>query len=166
MMDEFSYERGKRLVEVYHYLKTTGRVKSQRDMAEVIGITETSLSKALKGSPKYTTTALFDKILRAFENIFDEEYLKTGTGSLLKKDNQDTNLGEIHQIEDLKARLQKAESQLSFYEQEIRQKNIQYNQAREDIDNLKKEIERKNQIIEDYRERLLYNAKKETADAG
>ena len=101
--------RQERLEAVYQYLRNTGRVHTQKEFAEKVGYTETSLSKAFNGIMSSLTDNLFKAIVRTYRPIFSLEWLLTGDGSMLtlddtqqKKpltsDNDDENINAIMQM--------------------------------------------------------------------
>ena len=78
--------RQERLEAVYQYLRNTGRVHTQKEFAEKVGYTETSISKAFNGIMSSLTDNLFKAIVRTYRPIFSLEWLLTGDGSMLTLD--------------------------------------------------------------------------------
>ena len=77
--------RQERLEAVYQYLRNTGRVHTQKEFAEKVGYTETSISKAFNGIMSSLTDNLFKAIARTYRPIFSLEWLLTGEGRMLNE---------------------------------------------------------------------------------
>lgn len=77
--------RQERLEAVYQYLRNTGRVHTQKEFAEKVGYTETSISKAFNGIKSSLTDNLFKAIARTYRPVFSLEWLLTGEGDMLNE---------------------------------------------------------------------------------
>ena len=77
--------RQERLEAVYQYLRNTGRVHTQKEFAEKVGYTETSISKAFNGIKSSLTDNLFKAIAHIYRPIFSLEWLLTGEGYMLNE---------------------------------------------------------------------------------
>ena len=75
-----------RLIECIAYLKGQQVIKKQKDIADTGIISESSLTRALKGDEKYLTDSFISKF--ADEYQFNPDYIKLGEGSMLKEEQQ------------------------------------------------------------------------------
>ncbi len=80
----------KRIATAIDYLKSVGRVHKQQDIAEQMGATESSLSRALKGDVKYLTDKFILRFNKAYGNIFNEGWLMGGEYDMLTDENEPT----------------------------------------------------------------------------
>lgn len=78
----------KRIATAIDYLKSIGRVHKQQDIAEQMGATESSLSRALKGDVKYLTDKFIQRFNKAYGNIFNESWLMGGQCDMLADENE------------------------------------------------------------------------------
>lgn len=79
-------ERQERLNQVYRHLFAHFNIDSQTKFADTLHVQRTALSAAMNGNKAYLTNNLFTKICAAFPGVFNYDYLITGNGSLLIKD--------------------------------------------------------------------------------
>lgn len=80
----------KRIATAIDYLKSIGRVHKQQDIAEQMGATESSLSRALKGDVKYLTDKFIQRFNKAYGNIFNESWLMGAQCDMLAYENEET----------------------------------------------------------------------------
>lgn len=73
-----------RLNQAYHYLKGLMLISNQQDLADKMGYSRSSISKALNGYEDYLTESFMMKLYQTFQNVFNENWLLTGEGSMLK----------------------------------------------------------------------------------
>lgn len=78
----------KRIATAIDYLKSIGRVHKQQDIAEQMGATESSLSRALKGDVKYLTDKFIQRFNKAYGNIFNESWLMGGQCGMLADESE------------------------------------------------------------------------------
>lgn len=78
----------KRIATAIDYLKSIGRVHKQQDIAEQMGATESSLSRALKGDVKYLTDKFIQRFNKAYGNLFNESWLMGGKCDMLADENE------------------------------------------------------------------------------
>ena len=85
---------------------------------------------------------MFD-FAKAFAREINEEYLIEGIGELIRTipKNKQYNLSDQRYIEQLEDKLKKAEDEVQFYKQQIKLKDEQYRDARNDIERLNRIIE-------------------------
>ena len=96
----------KRIATAIDYLKSIGRVHKQQDIAEQMGATESSLSRALKGDVKYLTDKFIQRFNKAYGNIFNEDWLMGGQCDMLADESEvaqqtaskQANEGNVHHI--------------------------------------------------------------------
>ncbi len=84
-MEEIFLKRGERFKEVYEYLCSIGRIEKQKELAQIIGCTESQLSKAFRGHKSHMTENLIRKVNSKFDNLFNENYILNGDGTLLRQ---------------------------------------------------------------------------------
>ena len=80
----------KRIATAIDYLKSIGRVHKQQDIAEQMGATESSLSRALKGDVKYLTDKFIQRFNKAYGNIFNESWLMGAQCDMLADETEET----------------------------------------------------------------------------
>lgn len=93
-MEELFLLRGKRLKEAVEYLRSTNRIRTQKELADKVGCSVTQLSRAIAGNQKDMNQRFIERINRNFERIFNEEYIWNGNGSLLAKKDGGTTTQE------------------------------------------------------------------------
>jgi len=89
-----------RFNEAYEYLKSKGIIHTKVEFAKKIGADKSGVISALNGKQKYLTNKLLVRMNRAFNNIFDEEWLLTGKGDLIRNINIKGNNSGIVQSGD------------------------------------------------------------------
>ena len=75
---------GSRFKEAYQYLRNRSVVHTQRDLAELIGAHEGSISRLFRGDDRYTTSSIVSRISAASGILFCEDYILRGEGTLLQ----------------------------------------------------------------------------------
>lgn len=83
MTDKELYHQ--RLLEVFKLLHYLGKISTQTELAEKIGVRQAHFNSAMKGDPARVTANLMKKLAAAFPEL-SEEYLLTGEGEMLKAD--------------------------------------------------------------------------------
>lgn len=78
--------KGNKLQIIFNHLKSKGLIHSQKELAVEIGSEPETISRAMKGNEKYLTETLLMRINNSFDNIFNESWLLTGEGNMLKSD--------------------------------------------------------------------------------
>lgn len=76
-----------RMITAYEYLRSIGRAHKQQDIAEKMATDKSNVSRAMKGDKKYLTDRFLHRFNRAFDNIFNEDWLLTGEGEMLNNAN-------------------------------------------------------------------------------
>ena len=79
-------ERGVIFKEAFNYVKSLGMVHTQKGVALRLKASEGNISKAIKGDPKILTDSFLRRFNAAFGNQFNEVWLLTGEGEMLKSD--------------------------------------------------------------------------------
>jgi len=77
-----------RLTQAYHHLKGLGLISNQKDLADKMGYSRTSISKALNGYEDYLTESFMTKLYQTFPTILNDTWLLTGEGPMLNTDIQ------------------------------------------------------------------------------
>lgn len=80
---EYDATIGSRFKEAYQYLRNRSVVHTQRDLAELIGAHEGSISRLFRGDDRYTTSSIVSRISAASGILFCEDYILRGKGTLL-----------------------------------------------------------------------------------
>lgn len=75
-------ERKDRFDNAINYLRGKGIIHTQRDIAEKMNAAPSNVSKARKGEESVLTDSFLKRFNRAFNNIFDIDYLLNGIGKL------------------------------------------------------------------------------------
>lgn len=76
-------ERGKRMNEVFNFLRDNGLIRTQKDLANKMHAAESNISKALKGDDTILTDRFLRRLSAAFGGLFNQEWLLTGEGEML-----------------------------------------------------------------------------------
>ncbi len=80
------YSRQERLKIAIGHLKKCLIASTQKEIAERMRASSATISKALKGDGKNLTNKFFRRFNRAFDNIFNEDWLIGGRGEMLASD--------------------------------------------------------------------------------
>ena len=72
-----------RLIAVYNELRDGGRIHSQRDLAKLLGASDTTVSKALKQDPSYLTPSFVKRVEALLQEQPDEEEMMGDTSVLV-----------------------------------------------------------------------------------
>ncbi len=67
-----------------NYLKERGLVHTQKDVASMMGTTSPNVSSALKGVESVLTDNFLRRFYVAFEQVFNEAWILSGEGEMLK----------------------------------------------------------------------------------
>lgn len=89
-------DKQKRLLQVYEYLRTKGLTRSQRELSETMQVSESTVSKALKGQDAYLTDKLLKRLNKSFGYLFNEDWLLYGVGDMLNSTPLQVNQSNIH----------------------------------------------------------------------
>ena len=151
-MEDIFLIRGKRLGEAVKYLRNTKRVRTQTELAEVVGCSKNQLSRAIAGSEKDLTQKFIGRINDAFDDIFNEKYIWDGKGTLLKEPEEIpktpvTMNQEAVGAEGLTSIISSLVTQLSFKDEQLAKKDMAISKKDDEIDFLKQQIEEKDKTI-------------------
>ena len=83
--------RQKRLHEVFEHLRNFCGIHTQTDFANALKYSRVYVSSALNGNENNLTDKLFESICKVYPNTFNLDYLLTGEGSLLIKNDEEQN---------------------------------------------------------------------------
>lgn len=78
--------RKERFEKSYEYLRSKGRIHTQKDAAEKMKTTQQNMSAALKGNEKVLTDNFIIRFCAAFDGAINSDWLLTGEGSMLVGD--------------------------------------------------------------------------------
>lgn len=81
-MDE---DRKSRLHKAFEYLRRNGLAHTQKDVAERMRASQQSVSSAMKGVEKVLTDNFLRRLNSAYGYMFNEEWLMTGEGEMLRE---------------------------------------------------------------------------------
>lgn len=84
-------DRAQRLNEAFRYLRSCGKIHTQKDLAIAMGATPPNVSSALKGVDKVLTENFIRRFVGAFDGIISYDWLLTGDGEMLKPKEQKTD---------------------------------------------------------------------------
>lgn len=73
-----------RLKKAYEYLRSNGKVHTQQDVADVMGVKKENISRAFNGNEKYLTPSFITRFNNAFGDIFNTDWLIKEHGEMLK----------------------------------------------------------------------------------
>ena len=77
-----------RFCAAYEHLRHIDKIRTQQDLADVIGSTSQNVSRALSGNPKVLTDNFLLRFLTAYPDIFSMSWMFTGKGTMLLNDPQ------------------------------------------------------------------------------
>ena len=78
-----------KLVEAFEYLRSLGKVRTQKGFAEQIKVNKTNLSSAFNGNERYLTDGLFESICEKYSFFNIDYFLKdSDEGYIFKEDAQ------------------------------------------------------------------------------
>lgn len=63
------------LKEAYNYLRSIGKIHTQKDLADLMKSTPSNISKALNGDSRFLTESFLMRFNRTFDGIFNEDWL-------------------------------------------------------------------------------------------
>lgn len=88
-------EENTHIKEAYNYLKYKKIVANMQELANKIGAQRTSVSAALNGNGEYLTPSFCKRFNQAFSGIFNEVWLLTGEGEMLKTEKPQEEIKEV-----------------------------------------------------------------------
>lgn len=68
----------------FDHLRSEGKVKTQKDVADTMNADPTSISQALNGNERYCSDKFLVRFNSAFDNMFNMAWLMTGRGEMLE----------------------------------------------------------------------------------
>lgn len=85
-----------RINQAFKYLKSKGIVHIQKDIAITMKASTSNVSSALSGVETVLTDNFLIRFNKAFNNVFNEEWLITGNGEMLNPQNciKNSNIGD------------------------------------------------------------------------
>ena len=77
-------EAKERIKKAYEYLRSTGKVHTQQDVADIMGVKKENISRAFNGNESYLTTKFMERFNSSFGNIFNTNWLIEEDGEMLR----------------------------------------------------------------------------------
>lgn len=71
-----------RLTQAVEYLKDNGKIHTQQNIADELGISRSNLSQALKNNPRYFTNGFLRRFADAYSAYINKDWLLTGEGRM------------------------------------------------------------------------------------
>lgn len=84
----------------FQYLRGTGKIHSQKDLAIAMQTTPPNISSALKGDERVLTNKFLHRFNAAFDDIFNLEWLIDGDGKMLKSAKNESKATDFAMNED------------------------------------------------------------------
>lgn len=80
-----------RFIHAYEYLRAQGKVHTQKDVAETMQANYANVNFAFGGNERYLTNKFLSRFNKAFNNIFNEEWLINGSEPMLSISEESVN---------------------------------------------------------------------------
>lgn len=80
-------KKEERLAAAFEFLKSNGLAHKQQDVADKIKTDKSNFSRALKGDARFITDSFLRRFNTAYGDLFNEDWLLTGEGSMLRNVN-------------------------------------------------------------------------------
>ena len=77
-------EKVERFNMVYEYLRSRGLLHQKNDVALLMGVDKSNVSKAFNGNPKFLTDGFLRRFCKLFGHLINEEWLINEEGLMLK----------------------------------------------------------------------------------
>lgn len=78
-------DKKERFTKAYNYLRSEGIIVKQQNLAEKMGASRPNVSLALKGNTKVLTNNFLTRFCQAYPGTFNLEWLLSGEGEMLQK---------------------------------------------------------------------------------
>lgn len=79
-----------RLKKAYEYLRNNGKVHTQQNVADIMGVNKENVSRAFNGNERYLTLGFITRFNNAFGNIFNIDWIIKEQGDMLISGNKVT----------------------------------------------------------------------------
>lgn len=79
-----------RLKKAYEYLRNNGKVHTQQNVADIMGVKKENVSRAFNGNERYLTLGFITRFNNAFGNIFNIDWIIKEQGDMLISGNKIT----------------------------------------------------------------------------
>lgn len=76
-------EKNERIRTAYEYLRNIGKIHTQQDLADSMGVKKESISRAFSGNESYLTDKFLYKFNQTFGNIFNIDWLLYEEGDMI-----------------------------------------------------------------------------------
>lgn len=83
-------DKKERMKAIYSFLRYKGLIHTQKELSDILGSSPSNISSAMRGEERCLTNNLLLRINRAFNGIFNEDWLLNGEGEMLAEDKQPT----------------------------------------------------------------------------
>ena len=123
-----------RFVDAYKYLYENGKVHSVTELADKIGRSRPSVSRAMNGVEEYLNDKFLKSFTKCFPGVFNLDYLLTGEGELLANGQQMNDGVAAASPSDYR------EKYIESLEKQIKDKDQQIADLRRDIQMLYKRL--------------------------
>jgi hypothetical protein len=93
-------ETKERIRKAYEYLRSTGKIHTQQDVADIMGVKKENISRAFNGNKSYLTENFIKRFNNSFNEIFNIDWFLTGHGEMLNTSTVvigDRNQGDVSQ---------------------------------------------------------------------
>lgn len=80
-------EKVERFTKAYEHLMDLGIVHKRKDIADAMNVSESNISRAFSGNPKYLTNRFLCRFNKQFGELFNEEWLTDEEGDMLIQEN-------------------------------------------------------------------------------
>ncbi len=81
-----------RFIQAFGYLRNTGVIHTQQDVADKMGIPKSSVSSAMKNTPKRFTEGFVTRFVNAYSDYISADWLLKGEGQMKKIDMRNKKL--------------------------------------------------------------------------
>ena len=78
--------RNKRLKKAYDYLRSLGKVHTQKEIAAIMNVSEETVSRSFNGKANFPSDNFLIDFNRSFGMLFSDDWLLTGEGGMLAKE--------------------------------------------------------------------------------
>ena len=96
-------DRKERFHRAFEYLRGTGKVHTQTDLAKEMGSSRSNASAAYNGDPKFLTDNFLRRFNEAFDSVFNLQWLILGEGDMLKEPDESEQFSMIRYWVDIDA---------------------------------------------------------------
>lgn len=143
-------------IRAIHWLYENEGVKGQKELSELTGITETTLSRIMNDKVQQPSIITIQKLMRAFPGVFNPSYFSGQSSYMLMED----YLNIRPDIEKPKRSVQPSEMNIAIegYKKALEQSQIAIDSKNSEIESLKQVISTQSELIASLRQQIAsYN---------